>query len=1531
MSLPPSDLTEALGVTPFFHLIPKQELTPLLSFSRVDPAAIEPKNYLSNASQALATRVQCALNEGPGLFSAAIENLVETFSNFEDEDSEEIKFKKPVIAGNSERDGDLDDLPALQNLLYRSISPVKDLDLIEFEANLDVSDITKDHLEILPSLDDKELVRSHNEYYEKKFDIECGFLTENGKKLCSPSPDPLLLRKRVKVDENELAESTISRIYLIIGKLNEDSQDVMHEVSQINEKALHELYQSVSRLSSSAKVADLEKDSLLKIQRLCLQTFSNAEEKIEGSESYMKVAMNCALASKTILLIMNADANDKRLHVETYVDKIVSFITTLVLERIISKGGNLRNVGNSLVTNLVLSISETLALLSSHLEVANANEHVLTQLEYMCIEVIFAEVSNKNIDDLCPAVILLLVRIFKSYDSQRQFIVHEVLSNFKRLPHQKSVARQLRLSRGANVLFFTVLILNLIQSFDAVSMKRELENFHTLTKSNNPHSATNLKRNSLLNEISGIYEESKSTADSVARFFLDKLGSADVNYKSVFQLFLDDILSLVSVMEWPGADTIANSLLSTFLNAFQSNSLQGTIEPYALDVIGKIGHRILELRLLNPTILTFHAALTSPEISEIGSYFSDTLQYLQLRSLTPEESQEFNYSLLKSLASLGNLNYSLNSDTATGIIFAIESETRPSISEAGMNLLKIIDNLFLVSILGRIQLNQYSYVDEEAKFTESYLRTILALSLASQYEAFLNLLVKSLESTKVKVATKAIRLLSSLIDIDTDILLIPAVNVSVSKLLVSNSPLSRDAVIDLMGKYIFSDPALADQYYKPICDRSGDVSILVRKRVLKLMKSMYIQTDKVSAKAHIAIKLLRRLDDEEQHLAELAKNSLFELWLLNIQDFGPTKCTSEAMMEVVSSSSNNANLLKRFISDFALLEKDERILAALKQINDYTFDKAIECVDTEYQSDAERALHLVSVLIEHEAGLIKQDQLISLQPYLVDNENSRTSVCFYALKVLKTVLPNFKALRKDYISKTHTSLLQRLTKFDVRELHQAMPALKILCDMMDDKTKLASASISCMRLLKPHINELEARNSKEMAKISKLLHLLGCFGAYCEWEDIRRPFLDSKVGLKSNESVVSLISKFLLYFCKPKINYSIRIVAVKNIVHVCTHHPKLFLSKSIMGVIDSEFEGNSNEIKTTIIEGFIRFLTKEDEDALKRNGAQTKSSQMLILDVAEFHGDSQLYVNDGVCASITQRYMEKVLEMCLYDSGDVSLIPVHFLQLVMKLGYANPKVCISTIIALESSPNKCIKRIATELHTDVFEKHETLADRNYMEAIRMAVRYCKLVIGNNFLKEMLFLRSVYRVVGGSYSSKKKFMLSVAKLFRLDFSSESLQECMDQRDVIVFLSLNLLVLNFSSMEEVCLLLYHLDRSISHEGIDLSEKITSTIGSKSGSGMSVNNLQLLFVHSQSALALIYLRQTLASAYSVSPTLMETFRPSKADVELRQQPRAVTLLDYPLEDLALETNLAQPGTFGQVFTRMVVSIKDFTNNRS
>ncbi|GMF07465.1 unnamed protein product [Ambrosiozyma monospora] len=296
-------------------------------------------------------------------------------------------------------------------------------------------------------------------------------------------------------------------------------------------------------------------------------------------------------------------------------------------------------------------------------------------------------------------------------------------------------------------------------------------------------------------------------------------------------------------------------------------------------------------------------------------------------------------------------------------------------------------------------------------------------------------------------------------------------------------------------------------------------------------------------------------------------------------------------------------------------------------------------------------------------------------------------------------------------------------------------------------------------------------------------------------------FLAAEIGMRDGESVVSLIVKHLICFCGNNAAVQLKRIAIKNLINVCISTPKLFLSPQILKIMDSAFKEESDiSLQDAVINELGTFLELEEKKTIERNGLDNKDSKTVELDVQVFHGRSASYVNDGICASLVQRYLPHVLRNCLYDQDEHSLKAIQFLQLIVRVGFANPKLCIPTIIALESSNVLLIRQVALTMHEDLFDKHESLIESSYVDGLKMAVSYRKKFVGGkNLIHETGFLKNFVKVShsDSKTTSTKKFLKMLWRplntLDTEDVFEKSQQELADVRDYLYFI-----VANFSGV-------------------------------------------------------------------------------------------------------------------------------------
>lgn len=1046
-------------------------------------------------------------------------------------------------------------------------------------------------------------------------------------------------------------------------------------------------------------------------------------------------------------------------------------------------------------------VIEIARLLARYVAKVRVDELVLTEIENFSIPILFT--GTESLEGLRHVLVELLVSVFTTYDDRQQTIQHLIVSALAKHEEMRTPV--------------ALLIFKLIQSFDTAPVEEKSRRFLTLVVSSKNTAEIDSSRQEILDLAKKEWAKSQRCAIEFAAMFAQEAQRAESRWKAAFMSLIDATINRLGSPEWSGSAVFALCVSLVFSEHMANDG-------YFLDVVGKIANAFANLQPLDQNQSNW--AFFVPE--------GQAARHVQL----------------------AQLSFVLNRVEAVRNDHFFPHGTDSPHNEDTRRLFGVLDGM--LEAFSKHSVNPPSSSVSRADYV-SFLFVSGGNALLGRFTDDVLVL---LDSSKVKIATRAVKLIALMLENNRSVLSTPSVSSSIMKLL-GGSSMAKEAVLDLIGKYIGLDSVLAELYHRAICSRSEDSSVSVKKRVLRLMKDMYGVVS-VSAKAYMCSKMLSLCADEAT-VAALARSQL--LVLLKAEDMCAE--ATEICAEVASSGADN--LLKGFI------END----SGWRRIAEQAFD--VLSGHPEHGSESMKYMALLRTLAEADPSFFSRHHLEVLQSHYVDNG----PCSLYALNILRLCVEKV-SLSRQFLQHTQDLLFKRLTKMEEAEVYEAVSVLEFWT--RHDRRPFVSAALST-------IIHLKAMSDRSLSpKLLKLLTLLGAFGS-CSLEDSRAQFV--KVGLKDQESVPSLVVRHLLYFCQG--DQEVATAATKGILHVAGGHSKLLISEPVMDILDRGLQSSNKPLKLTILRGLTRFLVAEDERASANSKGTSGRPNLSPL-------TESLHIGDAVCASICQRYIPHVLDMCIFENG---LLPAQFVQLVLKLGYANPKTCMPTVLALGALADPSVRRIAFDLHQDIFEKHETLAS-SYGDAVLKAVA----MGGHN----RRFLRNIYGVIKGSYPARKKLIFALARLCDVNISLD-LKGLLHQREVVVFVATNALLAPFVSLEEVCLLMYHLDRVVAIQGHDVAESVQLAMHSD----VDVPTLQNLFVQSQSILAIVYLRQALALAYRVSTQTMETYRPGRPDVELRQRvsPKPSA---FPLSKLHLGIGIHEPTQFSPVFSGLVSAIGNY-----
>ena len=134
--------------------------------------------------------------------------------------------------------------------------------------------------------------------------------------------------------------------------------------------------------------------------------------------------------------------------------------------------------------------------------------------------------------------------------------------------------------------------------------------------------------------------------------------------------------------------------------------------------------------------------------------------------------------------------------------------------------------------------------------------------------------------------SKALKALGQIVERDPSVFGEDDVRLAIEDRFKDTQPSVRDAAFDLLGKHVVYDPALAIKYLPRIGDRITDTGLSVRKRVVKLLKSIYVIVQDGPARADICTRLISRLRDDDDGIK--VRDAVAGMALMSAQDLAVT-------------------------------------------------------------------------------------------------------------------------------------------------------------------------------------------------------------------------------------------------------------------------------------------------------------------------------------------------------------------------------------------------------------------------------------------------------------------------------------------------------------------------------------------------------------------------------------------------------------------------------------------------------------------
>lgn len=1203
---------------------------------------------------------------------------------------------------------------------------------------------------------------------------------------------------------------------------------VKRSLLPLSNKNLQLLSDTLRRSVGREFFVKLDLDDLLRLERVCARSLSHInsidlsvpllERTDRDMSTLMEAASNALHACDVILRIVNSPRQENQLFSENVLSAIAEDMSTItehlllpVIGKTMEECGPLLAGWRQNLDGLLARTMRVLDQFCKSIYLRPLDESTITKILFMAVKILFMDSvsSSKNTNQMLTHIAVEAFRssamealaiTFATFPDQQGFILDEILTSMQNLPSSKAHARQFWVG---NVPIQTVsaLLMRLIGSVGGYKFTFD--------------SNSKLSRDSpAIKQFEEACEQAttnaRSSATNAVHYLIDKASkstkASESPYKALLDLFVEDFINVYGQLDWIAGELILHTFVrvcSDFLSAPEKQQAPVTVLTLCMDVLGSIGCHVLSFRKK-----CSQAGITREEGIEDLQHLSMSAHYV-LRTLNDAQTQgPFQEAARKYFVSQwGNIlsGYLTNPDTDTAELAKKKMYRLAASCSENVDITKSMTD------------EPSSRNNDTLDSINDISRILLHMPLAESYNTILATICHSLEQSKIQIRSKALKSLTTLLSYDPTIMRLPYVANSLKLRLVDASASVRDAAVEIVGKYVLQQPLNTTQYFDSLFDRCSDMSLSVRKRVLKLLKDLYATDVDKSVKLEIIEKLLFRTEDEEESVQELATSTLREMWFVSAKFED-----AESMVATLKKSEQLAQYLARFLNSIfnPFLHKDP-IPAAVLHVGKEYINLLVKHVVGDTGPLTESFLELLGYFVEANVLFISQNQLTSLRGYISADVKDLST--YHVLKIFETAVVSSKIeFSDDLLKDIETSMLKKLTKFNVKELSVAVPCLWAVCSKRKDTKKLETAMLSCVKALLPHVQHLKAGKLAETAadpKFKRLIYLVGTLGRYCDFneavalfEKLLGPHIDTKAA-KSEEYIAGL---FLL-FCNPKLAHQeIVRLSVRNLLSVCIGFPQLFMLPGVISCLDMALAGDE-ELQNIALKQFSAFLENEEQMAtkagLKGSGNTDAAGQV---DIGVLHGTTSKFVNDGVCASIVQRYLEQILQISLLGTGPHSISAILLLEKVSHQGFANPRLLMTTTVALEASPVSLVASKAQGIHRLFHEKHESLIDGTYVDGICAAAEYLRRLLGANIASGSGYLDRFFTVIKGSRSSRRKLFLNMVRALELDEDQTNDKDIASRLWVVVFLCRALSTLELSTVEDAHMIVHSLNSAVSKSG-------------------------------------------------------------------------------------------------------------------
>ncbi|XP_044256313.1 nipped-B-like protein [Tribolium madens] len=1205
-------------------------------------------------------------------------------------------------------------------------------------------------------------------------------------------------------------------------------------------------------------------------------------------ESTMERVMGAADACLICLYIMTSPNMPKRVYLEEVIDRVVlyikyhlrntifpSFDSTYRLDNKKKDGRKKKATPVSEKSILVLytKISELVNLLAELLNIQILTDTSVLHASSMGVSPFFVE----NVSELQLACLKLVTTIFTRYETHRRLLLDDILASIARLPSTKRSLRTYRLNSEEHIQMLTALVLQLIQCVVALPDNLANKNFHDSTQSVN----VKVVDKDIL--ISSKYDKAVSTATTFLGVFLNKCGSKseDIDYRPLFENFVQDLLSTVNKPEWPATEVLLSFLGRMLVHTFSNKSSDMSLRVASLEYLGVVAARLRRDSVLSRCKLDTIDQMIKDIKSEEMKDSDEQTKKKNLGANTDEERTQFLQRVLLDFLAVNAQNdeaykyarhfyiaqwyrdaVSEKSQLASGAKDSKKysrdnhrakrhnresdegsdsEEEKKDQEQDHADKFKAIEDKkkFLIQRIrpfqetissgNRVQIFQ-TYIDyNSAELIAQYLASKRYFS--QSFDMYLKAILIVLKETSIAIRTKAMKCLTMIVEADPSVLGRHDMQMGVNHSFLDHSTSVREAAVDLVGKFVLSRPELIDKYYEMLSARILDTGVSVRKRVIKILKDICIECPEFPKIPEICVKMIRRVNDEEG-IRKLVMEVFQNMW------FTPTKDTSLLrkvmnITDVVASSKEIG------------LEWFEQLLLSLFKPKEDKDDS------TKVQTEPPKALllacrQIVDCLIENVLRL---------------EETNDSTGSSQRLVACLTTLYLFAKIRPQLLVK-HASTLQPYlglkcqSSGDIQIISSVAKMLELVVPLMDHPSEsfLAQLEEDAMKLVlqqqRPIVSSCLSCLGAIINKVTRNYQLIrDCFKRYNNY------MIRFKGWLEAENVKCIRDPKYRQYFRRALFTVGLLLryfdfkdpdvigdlpMDIKDQVYQSMiyflHREDLDIQANTLKAIGCICIRHYEFMLEKELKIFYhKFLTSEDTQLKMRVEVLINIESYLVeeenrmiqqdLEWSKRSKEENLKemgdVSSGMASTVIQLYLKEILQSYLHSDLSVRQAALRVIQLVLQQGLVHPVQIVPYLICMSTDSEKLVSHSADKQLLEIEKKYPGFIHTKSSLGIALSYQLQKILQGNVIVRG-----SRVREPGEYPSSLNGYLYSILRNSRqqrraliLNILKQFDEQVRTSLSYMLYLADNLAYFPYMVQDEPLFIVHHIDIMISVSGTNL----------------------------------------------------------------------------------------------------------------